>query len=188
MLEQSLLQDFKERLDKIIAYVKGEIFGLRSGKASPSLVENMIVETYGGQTKLRLMELATIAIEGPSGLLISPFDPSTVKDIERAILTSPLHLTPRVDGNNIHLKLPPLSEEQRKQLLKVLSQKIEDGKEKIRAARDEVRKKIKIALEEKAISEDQKFRSEKEIEKSTQEYSQKLEEMRTKKEKEILEI
>lgn len=180
--------EFKQNLEKTVESLKIEIAGVRCGRASPSLVENLIVETYSNEAKLKLLELSTITTEGPSGLLISPFDPATVKDIEKAILSSPLNLTPRVDGKNIHIAIPPLSEEQRRQLLKIISQKIEAAREQVRTIRDEARKKIKMAFENKEISEDQKFRTEKEIDKITQDANQQIEQMREKKEKEVMEI
>ncbi|HLL60721.1 MAG TPA: ribosome-recycling factor [Candidatus Nitrosocosmicus sp.] len=186
--ESQELSDFKNKLQKSVDFVRSDLQALRTGKTSPGLVENIVAETYGGSTKLSLRELATITTEGPGGLLVAPFDISTIQDIERAIRTSPLGLQPIVEGKNIHLKVPPLNEEQRKQILKIVSQKIEEGKEKLRAGRDEIRKKVKQALEGKEISEDQRFRVEKEIDKITQESNSHLEELKVKKEKEIMEI
>lgn len=188
MFDPSLLSEFKQNLEKIIEALRIEITNIRTGRASSSLIENLLVETYGGQAKLKLSELSTITNEGPTGLLISPFDPSTIKDIEKAILSSPLNLTPRVDGKNIHITIPHLSEEQRKQLLKIISQKIEAIRKQVRTVRDEFRKKIKMALENKEISEDQRFRTEKQIDEITQQYNQQIEQMRGKKEKEVMEI
>ncbi len=186
--EQSLLSELKEKLEKTVRLTREGIAVIRTGKASSSLIEGLMVKAYDGQTKLKLMELSTITSEGPSGLLISPFDPTIIPDIEKAILSSPLNLTPRTDGKNIHITIPPLSEEQRRQLLKIISQKIEDTREQIRTIRDETRKKIKMALENKEISEDQKFRIEKEIDKTSQEFNQQIEQMKKKKEKELMEI
>jgi len=183
-----MLSEFKQNLEKTVTDLKAEIAAIRSGRASPSLVENLLVETYGGQTKLKLMELATISTQGVSSLLIFPFDPAIISDIEKAILASPLGLTPRVEGKAIHLNIPPLSEEQRKRLTKIISQKVEAARERVRSIRDQARKKIKLALANKEISEDQKFRLEKEIDKITQEINQKIEQIKEKKEKEVMEI
>lgn len=186
--EKFLLNEFKQKLDKIVEYVKSEIVNLRGGRISPSLVENIIVETYQGQTKLKLQELASIRLEGSSALLISPFDQTTIKDIEKALLSSQLNLMPRVDGRDIHLKFPPLSEEQRQKLVKVVSQSIEEGKERIRSVRDETRRKIKTAFENSEISEDQKFKIEKEVDKFSQQVTLRMSEMQEKKKQEIMEI
>lgn len=186
--EELLFSQFKKQTEEIIKHLREEIALVRTGKASPSLVENLMVETYQGQAKLTLRELATITTEGPFGLLISPFDSTIIKDIEKAILKSPLNLTPVVDGKNIHLKIPPLSEEQRKNLLKLVSQKIEESRERIRSIRDEIRKKIKKSFENKEITEDEKYRIEKELDHLTQHQNQQINQIKDKKEKELMEI
>lgn len=186
--EQSHRANFKKKGSAIIEYIKNEIMHIRSGKASPSLIETIMINTYEGTTQMKLMQLATVNTDGHSGLLIIPFDYGTMKDIEKALLISPLHLNPRVEGKTIRLQLSPLSEEQRKQLLKVVSQKIEDGKVKLRMARDEIRKKVKEAFEKKTCSEDQKFRFEKEIDTATRQLILSCDEMRDKKAREIMEM
>lgn len=186
--ESQELTDFKSKLTNLIEYVRNDLQMLRTGKTSPALVDNIIVETYGGTTKLSLKELATTTTDGPASLIIAPFDPSIIQDIEKAILTSPLHLQPQVEGKNIRLRIPPINEEQRKQIIKIVSQKIEEGKEKVRAARDEIRKKVKSSLETKDISEDVRFRIEKDIDKITQDFNLQLETVKEKKEKEVMEV
>lgn len=186
VISQQLFEEFKKNLEKEVAYLKQEIILIRTGKASPALIENILVETYAGAAKLKLKELATITAEDSLTLLIVPFDPSTISDIEKAILKSSLHLTPKVEGKNIYIKFPLLSEEQRKNLLKLVSQKAELSRERIRIQRDEARKKIKNFFENKQISEDEKFRMEKEIDKITQEFNNQISEIKEKKEKEIM--
>lgn len=186
--EQSHRADFKKKGSAIIEYIKNEIMHIRSGKASPSLVETIMVNTYEGTTQMKLMQIATINTDGPSGLLITPFDYGTMQDIEKALLISPMHLNPRVEGKTIRLRLPPLSEEQRKQLLRVVAQKIEEGKVKLRMARDEIRKKVKEAFEDKDCSGDQKFRFEKEIDMTTHKMIVSCDEMKDKKAREIMEM
>ncbi|HLC94078.1 MAG TPA: ribosome-recycling factor [Patescibacteria group bacterium] len=186
--EHSLLTAFGEKLQKTIEYTRGEIMNVRSGKVSPSLIEHILVNAYQGQMKLKLMELASIAVNGPLGLLVTPFDVSTVKDVEVALAASPLGITPRVQGKTIQVALPPLSEEVRRKLLKVVAGEIEKGKMQLRAARDEARKKIKTHFEEKDLSEDQKFRLEKEVDKIAHTYAEKLEKIHEKKRVEIMEV
>ncbi len=186
--EQSFRTDFKKKNSAIIDFIKNEIVHIRSGKASPSLVEKIIITTYEGTTQMPLAQLATINTDGAFGLLITPFDYNTIKDIEKALLVSPLHLNPRVEDKAIRLQLSPLSEEQRKQLLKVVSQKIEEGKMKLRMVRDEIRKKIKEAFEKKECVEDQKFRFEKEIDTITRQFIVQCDEMEDKKAHEIMGI
>lgn len=186
--EQSHRADFKKKCSLVIEHIKNEIMHIRSGKASPSLIETIMINTYEGTTQMKLMQLATINTDGPSGLLITPFDYGTIKDIEKALLISPIHLNPRVEGKTIRLQLPPLSEEQRKQLLKIVGQKIEEGKVKLRMTRDEIRKKVKEAFERKESSEDQKFRFEKEIDTTTHQMIILCDEMKDKKAREIMEM
>ncbi len=183
-----VLSEIKSFNHKAISQLKEDLKSIRSGRANPALLENLIAEVYGGSTKLKLLELASIMTEGPSALTIVPFDPSTTSDIERAILKSPLGLTPQVQGSRITVRIPPLSQEQREKLLKVISQSIEEKKQMIRNYRDEARKKLKAQLEKKEITEDDKFRTEKEIDNITQEANTEIQSIRENKEKEIMEV
>lgn len=183
-----ILTEFKQNLEKILFHLKEDLKIIRTGRANPALIDNLFVQTYGGQTKLKLMELATINIESPSVILVTPFDPSTIQDIEKAILKSPLGLSPQTQGTKIIIKLPALSQEQREKLIKFVSQKIEERKNSIRNQRDDARKKIKLMFEAKQITEDDKFRLEKEINNITQNYTTQIQEVKDKKEKEIMEV
>lgn len=182
------LQEFKQQSAKAIESLKEDLKSIRTGRATPSLVENLVVETYGGQSKLRLLELATIVTDGPSALSITPFDPSVLSDIEKAILKSPLGINPVVQGNRITIHIPALSEEQREKFIKLASQKIEERKGIIRNLRDNARKTIKTSFEKKEITEDDKFRIEKEIDLATQKIMEEIEERRKHKEAEIREV
>lgn len=186
--EQSVLSDLRNKQQKTLEYITDEIVHIRGGSVSPALVESLMISVYEGSAHLKLRELASIFTEGHSNLLITPFDSAVIQDIEKALLTFPLNLQPRVEDKTIRLQFPPLSEEQRRHLLKVVSQKIEEGKVHFRAARDEARRKIKTAFEEKEISQDLRFRIEKEIDKSIHGYTEKLDEMEAKKKKEIMEV
>lgn len=180
--------NFKNQSQKIIDYLKEELKTIRTGRANPSLVENLIVETYGGSTKLKLMELSTITTNGPTELLISPFDPSTITDIEKAILKSTLNLTPNTQGQKIIIKIPPLSTEQREKYIKLVREKIEEKKNQIRNLRDQIRKSLKTDFEKKIITEDLKFKLEKEIDNLTSQLMIQIDEIRSKKEIEIREV
>ncbi len=184
----SFLSDFKQSAEKTIENLKEDLKSIRTGRATPAIVENIIVNTYGGQTKLRMMELATITTEGPSILVIAPFDPSTVKDVEKAILTSPLGLNPHVQGTHIKINIPSLSQEQREKFVKIVAQKIEERKQTMRNLRDNGRKEIKQKFEAKEWTEDDKFRFEKELDKIAQTYMELIQDAREKKEKEIMEV
>src|SRR3989344_8553644 len=184
----SILEQFKKSAEKALLYLKEDLKSIRTGKSSPALLENLIIETYGGQSKLKLMELATIMTEGPTALSVTPFDPSTLSDIEKAILKSSLGISPSVQGTRIIAKIPPLSQEQREKFVKLINQKAEERKNILRSYRDEARKKIKQQSESKEISEDAKFRLEKEIDTETQTQMEQLQKIREAKEKEIMEI
>lgn len=180
--------DFKTKSQKVIEALKEDLKTIRTGRASPSLVENLIVEAYGGSTKLKLMELATITTEGPTALSIAPFDPSILSDIEKAILKSPLGLSPAVQGSRILLRIPALSTEQREKFIKLAVEKIEDKKNQIRALRDDSRKSIKNSFEKKETTEDEKYRLEKEIDSESSLFMEEIQVIREKKEAEIKEV
>lgn len=185
---EPLLQDFQQNLSKTINSLKEDLKLIRTGRASPALVENLQVETYGGQTTLKLLELATITTEGSTSLLIAPFDPSVTPDIEKAILKSSLGLSPNVHGTTIVVKIPPLSQEQREKMIKLVSQKVEEKKSIIRNHRDEVRRKIKQRLEQKTITEDDKFRTEKEVDNVASRNIEEVQKLKEAKEKEVMQI
>jgi ribosome recycling factor len=180
--------EFKQRAQKSIDFTTNELRHIRTGQISPALVEELPVTAYGGTTTMRLLELASINTEGPVTLVISPFDASIVQDIERAIHASPLGLSPRVEGKIIRITTPPLTEEQREKYVKLANQKVEEGKVHIRNHRDEARKHIKALHDDKAISEDDKFRAEKEIDVLAKDFTDKLEDLRHRKQEEILRI
>jgi len=182
--------NFSKKADSIIEKLKEELKSVRTGAVSPALVENITVETYGGQTKLKILELAAITTAPPQSLVISPFDPSTIKDIEKALIQSQSNLgaSPVVQNNQIFLKFPPLSTEQREKFAKLVNQIIENTRQKIRNLRDQERKAIKTAFEKKEITEDQKFKKEKEIDTQTQKINEIIEEIKTKKINEVMNI
>jgi ribosome recycling factor len=183
-----LIASFEKQLQHVTESLKEDLKSFRTGRANPSLIEQIVVETYGGSTKLRLLELATITTDGPSALLIMPFDPSTVADIERAILKSPLGLSPQVQGQKIIIRIPALSEEQREKYVKLVSQKVEEKKGVVRNHRDDVRKKIKAMFDTKELTEDDKYRLEKEIDTMTQKINTEFAAIKEAKEKDIREV
>ncbi|MCX7881163.1 MAG: ribosome-recycling factor [Patescibacteria group bacterium] len=187
-MNSNYLNFFKQNAQKIITVLNDELKSIRTGRANSSLVENLVVETYGGQTQLKLFELATINSEGPTTLSITPFDPQTIADIEKAILKSPLGISPRLVANRLILTFPPLSQEQREKILKLVNQKVEEKKQQIRNWRDETRKMIKNAFEKKEINEDEKFRLEKEIDNYNQQLTEEIQKIKKKKESEILQL
>lgn len=179
------ITEFKTSSQKTIDFLKEDLKSIRTGHASASLVENIIVETYGGSAKLRLLELSTIATEGPTTLVITPYDPSVTQDIEKAILKSPLGISPAVQGNRIVIRIPSLSTEQREKFIKIVGEKIEEKKVQVRNHRDNSRKNIKTKFENKEITEDEKFRLEKEIDNETVKF---MDQINLIKENKIIEI
>jgi ribosome recycling factor len=179
------ISKFNEEAEKILSYLISELKSFRTGKATPALIEDILVETYNGQMKLRLMELAAINTLDNNRLMVKPFDSTILGDIEKAILKTPLGISPRIEGNQIILQFPPLTEEQRLKLIKYLNQIIEDKRNQIRRLRDEARKTIKNQFEEKNITEDERFRLEKQLDEKTKNIMERIEEIKNKKVNEI---
>ena len=180
------LNKFLAKSQDIILNLKEELKTFRTGKANPSFVENIIVETYNNTVKLKLKELAAISTLDSTTLQIKPFDLSTIKDIEKAILKSPLGISPKLETDQLIVKFPPLSQEQRKKFVKLINQVVEEGKKNIRKIRDEIRKLIKNSFENKMVSEDERFRLEKQIDEETKKLMEEIDNLKATKEKEIL--
>ncbi len=180
------LKDAEHRMQGAIRALEEDLAGIRTGRASPALVERLEVEYYGTPTPL--MQLASISVPEPRQLLIKPFDPSTLRAIERAIQTSDLGLNPNNDGKNIRLILPPLTEERRRELVKVVHHRVEEARIAIRNVRRDVKKDLKAYEEEKLISEDDRKRAEEKLDDLTKEYIEKAEALGERKEKEVMEV
>lgn len=182
------LSDFKSNLALTINALKEELKSIRTGRANPAMIEDIIIEAYGGSTKLRLKELSTITTDGASALLIAPFDPSTIIDIEKGILKSPLGISPQTQGTRITIRIPPMSQEQRDKYGKLIGQMIEEKRSIVRNHRDDVRKKIREEFDHKTITEDDKYRQEKEVDTLTQKANEDIAAVKTAKDKEIQEV
>ncbi len=179
-------KEVRERMDQAIEAVRREFASIRTGKATPSLLDTVRVEAYG--TKMPLNQVATIATPDSSMLMIQPFDRSILADIERAIQQAGLGLNPSNDGQVIRLPIPPLNEERRKEYVKLLSQMAEEGRVSIRHARREGNDEVKEFKKEGEISEDDAHRLESEIQKLTDEYIGRIDELMAQKEKEIMTV
>jgi ribosome recycling factor len=182
------INSFKQTLQKTVTNTSENLATIRTGRATSALIENIQVKTYGGQATLKIIELATISNSGPQELLVAPFDPSTLQDIEAAVRASSMGFIVAVTGNQIRVKAPPLSEEQRQKYTKLVSQFSEEGREAIRRHRDAIRKELKDQSDSKEISDDQKYRLEQEIDKVSKEYTEKIDTLRKSKEEEVLTI
>ena len=182
------INEFKASSQKTISSLKEDLKAIRTGRANPAMFESLEVEAYGGSTVLRLKELSTMTTEGASTIVIVPFDPSTSNDIERAIMKSPLGVTPQNEGTKIYIRIPPMTEEQREKMIKVVNQKIEEKKGVIRNMRDDVRKKIKKMIEGKEITEDDKTSMEKALDTLNTELMGEIDSIKSAKEEEIRQV
>jgi ribosome recycling factor len=166
--------------------LQDDLSGIRTGRATPALVERLSVEYYGAPTPLQ--QLATFSVPEPRQILIKPFDPASIKDIERAIQISDLGLTPSNDGKSIRLTLPPLTQERREELVRVVHARVEEGRISVRNIRRDVIKDLREFEHEKLISEDDLKRGEDDVQKLTDEYIEKMDKVGEEKEEEILEV
>ncbi len=179
-------QETEERMDKAIAALTQELNSIRTGRANPSLVELLPIEYYGTQTPLQ--ELASISVPESRSLLIRPYDPSSLINIEKAILTSDLGLNPNNDGENIRLVLPTPTEERRLELVKVLGIKAEEARFSIRNIRRESIRNLRDFEEEKIITEDDQHRGEDKVQEITDNFIENIDSICERKEKEIMEV
>ncbi len=181
-----IMLEAEAAMEKGFDYLQHEFASVRTGKASPALVENIDVEAYGAQMKLK--QLALITTPEPRLLVIQPFDASTTKDIEKAIKESKIGINPIVDGKIIRLPIPALSEERRKDLVKGIKQMAEEARVRVRSTRREGMDGLKKAQKEGAISEDQLGSLEKEIQKFTDQFGKKIDDAVANKEADILKV
>jgi ribosome recycling factor len=180
------LQDVRARMSKTVEVLQDDLLSIRTGRASPALVEKLPVEYYGSMTPL--IQLASIAVPEPRLLVIRPFDPSALPDIERAILKSDLGLTPMNDGKLIRLSVPRLTEERRRELVRVVARRVEEARVAIRNLRRDALKDLQEFEKEKMTSEDDFFRAKDEVQALTDEYIEKIDQIGQRKEEEIMEV
>lgn len=183
---KSLLKDAETRMHGAIQSLTDSLNGIRTGRASPSLVEKLQVEYYGTPTPL--MNMASISVPEPRSLMIKPFDTSSLKDIERAIQTSDLGLNPNSDGKVIHLNLPPLNEERRKELVKQVHHRLEDARIAVRNIRRDLHNDLRDFEKEKLITEDDLKRGEDDLQKLTDKFVEEIAKLGQHKEKDIMEV
>jgi len=181
-----LLRESKEKMDKTVEFVRSEFATIRTGKASASLVENIAVDYYG--TKTRIRELANISTPEPRLVVIHPWDPGAVGAVIKAVEQSGLGITPISDGKNVRIPIPELSEERRKDLIKVVRKMAEDGRVSVRNIRRTANEEIKRMRKDGILPEDESFREENEVQKLTDEHIKKIDELLEHKEAEIMEV
>lgn len=185
-LIDELLDDAKERMAKSVDSTRGELTTVRTGRASPHLLDRIVVDYYGAPTPLQT--LAGISVPEPSQLAIKPYDRSALSAIEKAIQKSDLGLNPSNDGEMIRITIPQLNEERRKELVKVVHRKAEEARVAVRNVRRDVMGDIKDLLKEKLISQDDEKRAEVEIQKLTDKHIADIEQALQTKEKEVMQV
>jgi ribosome recycling factor len=181
-----ILMNAEEGMEKAADYMSHEFASIRTGKASPALVEGIDVEAYGSMMKIK--QLAVISTPEPRMLVINPFDASTVQAIEKAIKESKIGINPSVDGKVIRLPIPALSEERRRDLVKTCKTIAEETRVRIRAARRDAMEGLKKAQKDGAITEDDLGTYEKDVQKLTDDYGKKVEEAVVAKEADIMKV
>lgn len=181
-----LLRETKAKMDKSVEFLRTELATIRTGKASASLVENVPIDYYG--TKTRLRELANISTPEPRLIVIHPWDPGALGAIVKAIEQSSLGVAPVSDGKNVRIPIPELSEERRKDLIKLVKKMAEDARVAIRNVRRSANEEVKRLRKEGLLPEDDSFREEHEIQKLTDEHIEKLDELLKHKEAEVMEV
>jgi ribosome recycling factor len=176
------------RMQSSLDIFSNEISSIRTGRANPALIEGIVVEVYGGQQKMSLRELGSISVPEARMLTFQPWDTSIINEIKNSIIKQNLGLSPVVDGTIIRISLPALTTQQREEYVKILSRRAEESKVKIRDTRSDVRRDLIDQEKKGKISEDEFHALEDKLQKMTDEYIQKLEDIQKKKEEEILSV
>ena len=178
--------DAEKRMKSAITALEEDLAGVRTGRASPALIEKLPIDYYGASVPL--IQLATISVPEPRQLLIRPFDINSIKEIDRAILASELGLNPLSDGKVIRLNLPPLNEERRRDLTKYVNNRLEDARIAVRNVRRDINKELREYEEAKLLSKDDLETGEEEIQKITDRVIEEIDAIGEKKVKEIMEV
>ena len=181
-----VIEDTSAKMDGAVAHTKREMATIRTGRASSAFVEKLNVEAYG--VDMTLQELATFAVPEARQLIITPHDAGNVEAIDRAIRNSDLGLSPSNDGRTLRISFPPLTEERRKDLVKVINTMAEDGKGKIRGFRRSARKDLEDVQKDGGVGSDEIERAEKTLDDSTKNHESEIDDARDAKEKELLEV
>jgi ribosome recycling factor len=185
MTSEEILFDAEERMEKAVAVFRDELRGLRTGRATPALVDTLRVEYYGSPTPLR--QLAQISTPEAQQILIRPFDPSCLKDIEKAIRSSDLGMSPNNDGKMIRLQVPSMSGEQRQKMVARIKKSGEEAKVACRNIRRDANKNFEQAEKNKEMTEDERDRGKEDVQALLKQYEEKVSDLADKKAKEVME-
>ncbi len=182
----SIIDNHKEEFNKVIEHFKLEIGTLKTGRANPAMLDMVRVEAYGAMSPIN--QVASVTVQDARSLVIQPWDKSVLKDLEKAIVEANLNVSPVNDGERIRLNLPALTEETRKEVVKLLNQKAEETKIAIRLERDKIKEEIIEAEKNKEFGEDEKFGQLEALDKKVGEFNDKIKELVDKKEEEIMTV
>ncbi len=185
-MDNIFIQSHQAEFEKVMEHLRHEVGGLRTGRASVSMVDGVHVEAYG--SRMQLNAVASINVTDSKTIAIEPWDKSQVKAIEKAIIDSGLGFSPNVAGTTIRIILPPMTEENRRNLVKILGEKLEDARKSIRTVRDDIRTEVIAAEREKEISEDEKFMTLDQVDKIAAGFNDRIRHIGDEKEKEIMTV
>ncbi len=185
---ESTVSAARDKMRKALEITRNDLSSIRSGRATPALVENMIIAAYGGSQRLKLMEMATITTMDAKTIVISPYDPSVITEIEKGIMEANTGLTPVVDREIIRITIPPLSQERREEYIKLARAKLESGRIMIRQIRGEGMRELKKMEDAKTISEDEQKHGERLVQELTNEMIAEIDALGQKKEAELLQV
>ncbi len=185
MSAEEILLDAEDRMDKAITHLKSSLAGIRTGRANPGLVDSLRVEVYGSPTPIK--QLASVGAPEPTQIVIRPYDPSTIKEIEKAIIASDLGFNPQSDGRLVRINIPPLSGEVRKKMVNRIKELSEEAKVSLRNVRRDANKAADQAEKDKELSEDARDDTKNEVQELIKKYEEQVNEMAKKREADVME-
>ena len=180
------LENSKPDFEKVVTHLKNELQALRGTRATPALLEHVLVEAYGSSQPLKA--LAAISVLDPKTLTVEPWDKAVLKDIEKAILTAQVGVNPVNEGQRLRVALPPLTEESRKELVKIVHDKLETARQSVRTIREKLRQQIIEVEKKKEIGEDEKYKQLERLDKMAAEHNEQIKKIGEGKEKEIMTV
>ena len=183
---EAVLREVERKMGRSIAALQRELAALRTGRATPSLIENVAVDYYGAPTPLK--QLASISAPDARAILVQPWDRQALREIEKSLMRSELGFNPSNDGNTITVPIPPLNQERRQELVRLLKRKIEEGKVSVRNVRRDGLETLRKLERDKAISQDQNRRSQEQLQKTTDAHIRDIDQVAAAKEAEIMQV
>lgn len=178
----------RQKMQAALASLQDTVSTIRSGRATPSLIQNLEVMVYGGTQRLRILEVASVTSPDPQTLVIDPWDKSIIGEIKKGIEAANIGMNPSIDGEIIRISVPPLTTEDREKFVKLLSVKLEEARVAVRQIRGDFMKSIKQEFDERKITEDEKFAFEKNLQNLTDEFVAKIEDIGNKKKSELMQL